>query len=367
MDIQTASPEQLVRLVQEKELYLRKSPVFYDHKRAARQAAQTDNTAAAVAFDFAKNLNCPNISSNDACYRRQLSLHTFIVHSLPDDKVHLFTYDETVGKKDADEVCSILYFYFTQVLSEGILSLELFCDSCPGQNKNWTMIRFLHYMVMHQKRFQRISISFPIRGHSYMECDHDMAVINQKARVETPDGWLREFESTRKSPSPFNVVAVQQDMFLQITNHIKILYKATPQFPIRPMREILFTRAHPRIIQHRANWNGPFESSVLSKPLGRRGAACTQNIQRGVRTTYTPKEPTDNGLPFKSGFTFSPFQDCLLRVALTSVRSRTIHDYQLSILQQFGDLSIKAFGLQQKLKRYHSQAPYNHYLSATHR
>ncbi|GFO14459.1 hypothetical protein PoB_004096400 [Plakobranchus ocellatus] len=98
-----------------------------------------------------------------------------------------------------------------------------------------------------------------IRLLHYMECDRDIVVINQKARVETPDDWLRAFESARKSPSPFNVLAVQQDMFLQITNHIKVLYKATPQFPTRLIRETLFTRAHPRMIQHHANWNGPFE------------------------------------------------------------------------------------------------------------
>ncbi|GFO29394.1 ADP-ribosylation factor [Plakobranchus ocellatus] len=40
-----------------------------------------------------------------------------------------------------------------------------------------------------------------------------------------------------------------------------------------------------------------------------------------------------------------------LSVDKTEVRSRAIPDYQLSILQQFGDLSIKAFGLQLKLKR----------------
>ncbi|KAK3789152.1 hypothetical protein RRG08_001545 [Elysia crispata] len=116
-------------------------------------------------------------------------------------------------------------------------------------------------------------IIFPICGHSYMECDRDMAVINQKPRVETPNSWVQQFEGVRKSPSPFNVVAVQQDMFFQMTNHVKVLYKATPQFPTRPIGEIIFSRDHPRIIQHRANWNGPFETSVLSKPLGRRGAA----------------------------------------------------------------------------------------------
>ncbi|KAK3791833.1 hypothetical protein RRG08_026736 [Elysia crispata] len=160
-----------------------------------------------------------------------------LVTGLSDDKVHLFTYDETVGKKGADKVCSMLYFYFTQVLSEEVSTLELFCDFCPGQNKHWTMLRFLHSLVVHQQQFIRIRITFPICAHSYMECDGDMVAINQKPRVETPIGWVQQFEGARKSPSPFNVVAVQQDTFLQMTNHVKVLYKATPQFPTRPIRE----------------------------------------------------------------------------------------------------------------------------------
>ncbi|RUS69503.1 hypothetical protein EGW08_022732 [Elysia chlorotica] len=273
VDIQAASPEQLSTLIQNKELHLRKARVFYDRKRAAKQLAQIDNSVAALAFDYAKNLSCPNISTNDAYYRRQLSLHTFNVHSLSDDKVHLFTYDETVAKKGADEVCSMLLYYFNNVVSAEVSTLELFCDSCPGQNKNWTMLRFLHHLVVHQQKFTKIRINFPIRGHSYMECDRDMAVINQKATVETPDDWFQQFKSARKNPSPFNVVAMQQDMFLQVTNHVKGLYRATPPFQTRPIREIIFTRDHPRTIQHRANWNGPFETSVLSKPLGKRGVA----------------------------------------------------------------------------------------------
>ena len=106
-----------------------------------------------------------------------------------------------------------------------------------GKTSTGRLLRFLHSLVVHQQQFIRIRITFPICAHSYMECDGDMVAINQKPRVETPIGWVQQFEGARKSPSPFNVVAVQQDTFLQMTNHVKVLYKATPQFPTRPIRE----------------------------------------------------------------------------------------------------------------------------------
>ncbi|GFO45332.1 hypothetical protein PoB_007183700 [Plakobranchus ocellatus] len=89
-------------------------------------------------------------------------------------------------------------------------------------NSTWTSRR-LHLNSLSDWSRRRISSSARVG-----ECNRDMVVINQKARVKAPNAWLREFESVRKSPSPFNVVAVQQDMFLQVTNHTKVLYKAAP-------------------------------------------------------------------------------------------------------------------------------------------
>ncbi|GFR84559.1 hypothetical protein ElyMa_004153600 [Elysia marginata] len=145
----------------------------------------------------------------------------------------------------------MLHHYFTTIVPAKVKTLELFCDSYAGQNKNWTVIRYLHYLTAHLQRFDEIKISFPIRGHSYMECDRDMAVINQKARVEVRDDWIREFEAARKNPSPFNVVRANQSMFLGMAQHLKNLYRAACQVPTRPIRDIVFARQHPRLIRFR--------------------------------------------------------------------------------------------------------------------
>ena len=274
------SPEQTAPLLQEKELHLRKAQVFYDRKKQARQDGQTKATHAALVFDFSKNLSSPNITTSDVYYRRQLSLYSFIVHSLSDDKVHLHCYDETVAKKGADEVASMLLHYFQQNIAQTVTHLRLFCDSCAGQNKNWTIIRFLHYLVVHKKMFTEIKIFFPIRGHSYMECDRDMAIVNQKAKVETPSGWMEEFRKARQSPSPYNVVDADQGMFFGVTEHIKLFYRASCPMPSRPMREICFTQSHPRLVHYRTNWHGPMDTAVVSKPVGRKNTARLQPLRR---------------------------------------------------------------------------------------
>ncbi|RUS86935.1 hypothetical protein EGW08_005340 [Elysia chlorotica] len=273
--------DELRRLSAERELHLRKGQVFYERKTAALLKAQTSTDFAAVAFDFWKNLPTPNISTNDVYYKRQLSAFTFNIHNLGTDEVHLFTYDETVGKKGSNEVASMLLHFCTELLSPDIQKLELFCDSCPGQNKNWTILRFCHFLVHIKKRFSYVKLSFPIRGHSYMECDRDMAVINQKLPVNTPSEWQQHFTTARQNPSPFNVIPVDQTLLMNVDKHIGNFFVAVCPVKTQPLREVIFSADHPRLMQYREGWNGPLSSAVLTKPVGKR------------RTLQVPLQPVN--------------------------------------------------------------------------
>ena len=66
--------------------------------------------------------------------------------------------------------------------------------------------------------------------------DRDFAVVNQKAHMKTPDGWLHEFRATKKNSSPFNINKMESEMFQNVTEHIKVLYKTSCPIPTRPIR-----------------------------------------------------------------------------------------------------------------------------------
>lgn len=108
--------------------------------------------------------------------------------------------------------------FFENVLDETICELDIFCDSCGGQNKNYTVFRFLHHMVHDKGQFDSITVTFPIRGHSYMECDRDMALINQKAHCELPDDWNRVIGESRENPSAYKVFPCTQEIFHNYTD-----------------------------------------------------------------------------------------------------------------------------------------------------
>ena len=253
--------------------------LFFIRKKLHRRIAMRDSTKGAIAFDFWKNLPCPNVTTNDVYYRRQLSVYTFNVHDLGRNTVHLYSYDETTAKKGSDDVCSMLYDFFMTKLPQEVTTIDLFCDNCGGQNKNWTMFRFLYTLVHILERFELLTIHFPIRGHSYLECDKDMGVVNQKAECQVPSDWYQQFRIARKNPAPYNVIEMKQDQFLAIGDGLKPIFKLTSPIPTRNIRELRLERGFSGSLMHRDNWNGRYDvTEVLRKRRGKQPKPSREDV-----------------------------------------------------------------------------------------
>ena len=84
-------------------------------------------------------------------------------------------------KRVQNEVISCLDYYFTRTLPDEVDTLNLYSDGCGGQNKNRFVIMYL-YSLVKLGRFKKIKHVFLIRGHSFLPCDRDFGVIEQKKR-----------------------------------------------------------------------------------------------------------------------------------------------------------------------------------------
>ena len=178
--------------------------------------------------------------------------------------MYIYTYDETVGKRGSDDVASILHHFIKHSVPQNVRTIEMFCDGCAGQNKNWTVLRFLYALVHLWKRFDKVKVTFPIRGHSYMECDRDLSLVNKTNPIDVPDQWVEEFRSARVRPSPYNVIIMDQESFFKVAAYLKPLFKPTCPVPTRPIREVVFSIDHPMLMHFRNNWHGHYESAVVS-------------------------------------------------------------------------------------------------------
>lgn len=252
----------------DQKLHLLRANTFYQRKKDARKKAKSSVEYEALCLDYQRNLPIPNITTNDVYYKRQLSYYTFNIHQLSNGKSVWYGYSEDTAKKGCNEVVSFLHDYITNHLDNNVKHLLLFCDSCAGQNKNFTFFRYCHYVVHYLKRLSSVTITFPMRGHSFLECDKNMGLINSKSRAEVPRQWADAIRAARVKPQPFIVIEVSQDMVRDWTSFFakNNTYVAKACFKTRPIKEAKVEACHLRFLQYRNTFNGAWSSAVITRP-----------------------------------------------------------------------------------------------------
>lgn len=274
-----------------------KADTFYKRKKQARKDSRKHANVEAICFDYGRNLDLPDISTSEVYFRRQLSFYLFNVHVLSNNQVVFYTYDQTEGKKGADAVVSMLNDFIENRLDKSVEELRLFCDSCSGQNKNFTMFRYLHYITTVKKRFTTVTVTFPIRGHSYMEPDKDMGLIPRKTGCEMPEEMREVIRSARAKPSPFEVVSFGRTEFKKWGDSLSQVYKNKFKGKTRPIREVRFTQNKTRTMEHRDSYNGAFLSTEIkglatSKTKSKtRKVSSKNNVRRQPSTSSDATEP----------------------------------------------------------------------------
>lgn len=210
-----------------------------------------------VTMDYQKNISVPNIETSLVYFKRQFSCYLFNVHTLHNQDVTFYAYGQNIAKKGSNDVVSMLDDFLRNI-DCSIKTVHIFCDSCAGQNKNWTVFRYLHFLVLKLHKFTEVFVHFPIRGHSYMESDRDMGSVSKvlKKTIETPSEWFDEIRKCRTKPTPFNVPDVNQSMFKNWSKFLEKKYPSKCPIPTQPIREIVFSQEG---VKYRNSFMGLFQ------------------------------------------------------------------------------------------------------------
>lgn len=164
------------------------------HKKRAREfhdlLGENKDGMITITFDCEKNLVLPKLAIQDAYFKTQLHLNTFGLvigsskQNLDPLKIHLFSWAESERKKSSNEISSAVYQILQTMDFNGIETLRLGADSCPGQNRNSAMIFMLIYFLSQKapKNLREIQLVFPVRGHSYIPPDRVFAQIEKRVR-----------------------------------------------------------------------------------------------------------------------------------------------------------------------------------------
>lgn len=86
-------------------------------------------------MDFQKNLPVLSITTNDVYYKRQLTVW-MLKYTFCQKMIRIFMHTiKSVANKGSDEVASFLFNFVMTILDPKVKELDIFCDSCGGQNK----------------------------------------------------------------------------------------------------------------------------------------------------------------------------------------------------------------------------------------
>lgn len=177
-----ASDEERKRAVVNKMVHCKQAKKFFHKMRAIREDAQSSDSIIALSIDYMQNISLPTVPVQQTFYLRQLTVNVFSIHNLKDNSAVFFVYEESEAGKGSNEVCSLLHHYLKTYRSpkpKEECDFVLFSDSCGGQNRNHTVMRFLSCL---SGQFKSVRHYLPHRGHSFLPNDRDFSVVKRKLK-----------------------------------------------------------------------------------------------------------------------------------------------------------------------------------------
>ncbi len=276
---------------------------FYTLKNNLKSIENKNNKIAIICVDFQKNFYLPITKVSIEYYSRQLSLHNFCVHDMKTSKSLMFMYTENFALKGPNETISFINFYIKNKIEATVEEIYIFSDNNFAQNKSRFLWLFYKSLVI-DNLFTKITIIYPIPGHSYLEADMDFALIEKKRRkvnkISLPQEYVQMVESANLK-NPFQVIYANYPLSKDLSedNHeiVKILdYKSLLNDYLKPNLEHL---TGVRIIEFK-NSSTKISLDLRQKPNIELNLLKTNSNISGITQKYFNLNPAYNDfLPIK--------------------------------------------------------------------
>lgn len=186
------------------EEFKRHKELFELYKELKKEMLISYDGVLCCEFDFGQNLALPKLPCSDQFYKRLLWLYVFNVHIHgPSQRSYMYTFMEGFVKKGSNSVSNMVLHAIEQEFQFDCYNkIHLFSDSCGGQNKNYALVKLLSLLARHLQ--VEIDHLYPVRGHSYNQCDRNFGMYGQKKKkvetIETPEEYFNLIESAKNPP-----------------------------------------------------------------------------------------------------------------------------------------------------------------------
>lgn len=171
-------------------LHEKKAARYYQIVRESRLECSTIS----VVFDMQQNQPLPKLGIGEEYYKRQIWFYNLDLCIQGDtqtrNNISFYTWCENESGKGSNEICSALFNFLCRIRKradkQNYKNLDLICDSCPGQNKNHSLLlMLLRFVNSPFNLFDTVRVIFPVRGHSYSAADRIFGRVERQYRKIT--------------------------------------------------------------------------------------------------------------------------------------------------------------------------------------
>ena len=267
------------------------------NKKLARELNQRykddaiqDSGKRVICFDLQKVLNVPIGEHSLFYYSRKFQCLNFTITDLVSGKTYCYLWDQTNGKRGGSEIASCLYSYFRYHCTEDIELITVFCDNCPGQNKNRMICQMLSMVIQHFENIKAVQTIYLEQGHTQNENDTAHSIIEKRKRginILHPYQWPIQIKNSSKGKK-FVIEMMNYSDFMDFSTTVEDFYyylmvtKPKQQFNINrnadislsEIRHIYFDITEPMLIRFKNDLSNPdFTAAIIGK-LSRNSRKC---------------------------------------------------------------------------------------------
>lgn len=215
----------------------------------ANKLEPNQTTFLAVSADLQKVIMLPRIDMfKRVLFQRRISVYNESFVPLGSQKKHFplaVLWHEGIAGRKQEEIMSAFHNFLKS--NRDVQQIIIWADNCTSQNKNWTFITSLIFLV-NSPEFgtENVHLKYFEPGHSYMSADsfHHQVELSLKKQKKTYDfkDFTEAVQSSNKSHATVKCMDINDIADWKNCSSITKINKLNPRPYLREVSEIMFTK-----------------------------------------------------------------------------------------------------------------------------
>lgn len=248
-----------------------------------------DSNSLCVSFDLEKVLNTPHGKSVTLYYSRKYAYYNESIYESGTRNGYCYVWGEGQGKRGCNEIVTVLFKYLNMLDQKGTHAVvNLYSDSCAGQNRNRAMISMLIYFLKTAKTITEIKVTYLLPGHTMMPVDSIHSTIESFVRNRTvwaPSEWPTMITNARSNPKSYVVNVLNYGDFIGWKSYSQALLPAKFKINFNSLRVVHFHKNNP-VVLFKYGFSENCEHYALNMDSVIRSRANNATVQKGPTPLY---------------------------------------------------------------------------------